>query len=55
MNIAFRDSFRRDLRAITDKRLLKRVKEVVEAVEAADTLALFPNLKPLKGVKNYFS
>ncbi|MDX6559342.1 MAG: hypothetical protein QOF72_2391 [Blastocatellia bacterium] len=54
MKIAFRDSFRRDLRAITDKRLLRRVKEVIEAVETVDALALLPNLKSLKGTKNYF-
>jgi mRNA interferase RelE/StbE len=42
------------LRAITDKRLLRRVKEVIEAVETVDALALLPNLKSLKGTKNYF-
>jgi mRNA interferase RelE/StbE len=54
VKIAFRDSFRRDLRAIRDKRLLRRVKEVIEAVETVDALALLPNLKSLKGTKNYF-
>jgi len=51
---AFRDSFRRDLSAIRDKSLLKRVREVIEAVETADSFALLPNLKPLKGSRNYF-
>jgi mRNA interferase RelE/StbE len=30
------------------------VAQVIEAVEAADSLTLLPNLKSLKGTKNYF-
>lgn len=54
MKVAFRKSFQRDLSAITDKRLLKRVKEVIEAVETTDSLTLLPNLKSLKGTRDYF-
>ncbi|MDX6446049.1 MAG: hypothetical protein QOH71_3123 [Blastocatellia bacterium] len=54
MKTAFRESFGRDLRSITDKRLLERVKGTIETVEAADSLALLPNVKSLKGSKNYF-
>ena len=54
MKVDFRDSFRRDLSAIRDKSLLKRVREVIDTVETADSLALLPNLKSLKGSRNYF-
>jgi mRNA interferase RelE/StbE len=51
---AFRESFARDLKAIRDKKLRQRVKEVIEAIEKADSLSALPNLKKLKGVKSYF-
>ena len=54
MKAAFRDSFARDLKAVRDRSLLKRLKEVIEAVEKADSLADLPNMKKLKGSKNYF-
>jgi mRNA interferase RelE/StbE len=54
VKVAFKESFRRDLRVIRDKSLLERVRGVIEAVETADSLALLPNLKLLKGSRNYF-
>jgi len=54
VKVAFRDSFRQDLSAIRDKSLLNRVRKVIETVETADSLALLPNLKSLKGSRNYF-
>ncbi len=54
MKVAFRDSFARDVKAVRDSSLLKRLKEVIEAVEDADSLADLPNLKKLKANKNYF-
>jgi mRNA interferase RelE/StbE len=50
----FRDSFCKDLKAIKDKGLLRRVKEAIEAIESAASLADLTNLKKLKGSKNYF-
>jgi mRNA interferase RelE/StbE len=50
----FRDSFGKDLKAIKDKRLLQRVKEAIEAIENADSIADLPNVKRLKGSRNYF-
>ena len=49
MNTGFRDSFVRDLRRITDQRVLTRVQAVIEAVEAANSLAEISNLKKLRG------
>jgi mRNA interferase RelE/StbE len=54
VNTAFRESFRRDLLAIRDQRLLRRVTEFIESVEAAASLSDLPNLKSLKDAKNYF-
>jgi len=42
------------LKGVRDKNLLRRVKESIEAVERADSLNALPNLKKLKGAKNYF-
>jgi mRNA interferase RelE/StbE len=50
----FRDSFGKDLKAIKDRSLLKRVKEAIDAIEKAGSLADLPSLKKLKGSKNYF-
>ena len=54
MRVAFRDSFAKDLKGVKEKGLLGRVREVIEAVEKADSLAELPNLKKLKGGGNYF-
>jgi len=50
----FRQSFARDLKAVRDKKLLKRIQEAIEAVEKAESLDVLPNLKKLKGAKSYF-
>ena len=49
MTVAFKASFNHDLEAITDSRLLRRVESVIKALEEADSLAGFPQLKRLKG------
>ena len=54
MKVDFRDSFAKDLKGIKDKTLLKRIREMIEAVEKTDSLADLPNLKKLKGGGNYF-
>lgn len=54
MKVEFRECFAKDLRSVKDKDLLKRVKELIEAVEKADSLADISNLKKLKGRGNYF-
>lgn len=54
MKTEFRESFTKDLKAIRDKTLLKRVKEAIEVIEQANSLADLTNLKKLKGSKNYF-
>ena len=54
MKVDFRDSFAKDLKGVKEKGLLGRVREIVEAVEKANSLAELPNLKKLKGGGNYF-
>jgi len=54
VRVEFRDSFAKDLKGVKEKVLLGRVREVIEAVEKADSLAELPNLKKLKGGGNYF-
>lgn len=54
MRVEFRDSFAKDLKGVKEKGPLGRVREVIEAVEKADSLAELPNLKKLKGGGDYF-
>jgi len=54
MKVEFRKSFTKDLKSITDKSLLKRVKETIETVEQSKTLNDLPNRKKLKSEDKYF-
>ena len=54
MKTAFKASFLRDVQAIKERQLLSRIKEVIESVESANSLAEVRNLKSLKGGKNVF-
>ncbi|MBA2703204.1 MAG: type II toxin-antitoxin system RelE/ParE family toxin [Blastocatellia bacterium] len=54
MNVSFRSSFARDPNSITDKNLLRRVRQAVEDVEHAQSVNDLPNLKKLKSSKNYY-
>jgi mRNA interferase RelE/StbE len=54
VKVEFRDSFAKDLKGVKEKGLLGRVREIIEAVEKADSLTELPNLKKLKGGGNYF-
>jgi hypothetical protein len=47
----FKDSFAKDLQAVRETILLKRVREIIEAIERRDSLADLPNLKKLKTVR----
>ena len=54
MTVRFKESFVRDLRAIKDKGLLTRVRELIELVEQAQHLGQVANLKKLRGGGNYY-
>lgn len=54
MNTAFRESFDADLSAITDAALLRRIRKVIEQVEAARTFQQIPNIKRLEATGKYY-
>jgi len=54
VNTLFRESFERDLAAITSTGLLQRIQKVIEQVEAAKTFREIPNLKRLETKGKYF-
>jgi len=54
VNTAFRESFDADLFAITDAALLRRIKKVIEQVEAARNFQHVPNLKRLDAKGKYY-
>lgn len=54
MNTSFRESFDTDLSAIADAALLRRIRKVIEQVEAARTFQQIPNLKRLEATGKYY-
>ena len=54
MKTAFRESFAADLSSITDAALLRRIRQIIEQVEAAPTFQRIPNLKRLEATGKYY-
>ena len=54
MKVEFRKSFTKDLKNVSDKSLLQKVKSEIETIEKADSLQEIANRKKLKGFENYF-
>lgn len=54
MKVEFRQSFLEDLNDVTDKKIITRVREAIEAVETAATPQDISNLKKIRGGHNYF-
>ena len=54
MKVRFKASFAKDLRALDDKFLLDRIKTLIAAVEAAQSLAEVPNLKKMRATGAYY-
>jgi len=54
VNTRFRESFDADLSTITDARLLRRIRKVIEQIEAARTFQQIPNLKRLDAKGKYY-
>jgi hypothetical protein len=48
VNTFFRESFDKDLSAVADAGLLRRIRKMIEHVEAARTLHDIPNVKRLE-------
>jgi mRNA interferase RelE/StbE len=51
---AFRESFDSDLSVITDAALLRRIRKIIEQVEAARMFQQIPNLKRLESSGKYY-
>ena len=54
MKVEFRKSFTKDLKNVSDKSLLQRVKSEIEIIEKANSLQEIANRKKLKGFENHF-
>ncbi len=54
MKVTFRRSFEKDIKIIKDKSLLRRVKELIETIEASDSLNEISSLKKLRGGGNFY-
>ena len=54
MEIRFEASFEKDLKKVRDKKLLKRVREVIEEVKRAEDLRGINDLKKLKGYETFY-
>jgi mRNA interferase RelE/StbE len=54
LKVRFKASFAKDLRALDDKFLLDRIKTLIAAVEAAQSLAEVPNLKKMRATGAYY-
>ena len=54
MTASFRKSFLRDLKKLKDAKVRGRVREVIEAVEKADSLADLPDVRKMSGSSGYY-
>lgn len=54
MRVKYEASFEKDLKNITDKDLLKRIKDIIEKVKEANGPASISNLKKLKGYGTFY-
>ena len=54
MKTAFRTSFLRDLKKLSDQRVRSQVRAVIEAVESADALTDLPNVRKMGGGAGFY-
>jgi len=54
MKICYESSFERDLKHIKDKKLLTRVKQVIEEIKQTDCLEPIKSLKKMKGYDTFY-
>jgi mRNA interferase RelE/StbE len=54
VKVFFRESFARDLAAVTNPQLLRRIREAITAVERAKTFHEIPQLKRLETRGKYY-
>jgi mRNA interferase RelE/StbE len=54
VNVKVDESFEKDTDKIADAKLLLKIADIIEQVRKAQSFADIPNLKKLKGFKNYY-
>lgn len=54
MKVKFRKSFENDIDTIGNRLVLNKILAIIEDVEQCNRLAEVPNIKKMKGAKNYF-
>ena len=54
MKEAFEASFARDLKHVRDRRVLKQVQQVIEAVKAVPGISAVQDLKKMQGYDTYY-
>ena len=54
MKVAFRESFLRDLRAIKDQPVLRRIRDVIDNIAQSEKPTDISNLKKLKGKGQFY-
>jgi mRNA interferase RelE/StbE len=54
VKLEFRTSFAKDLNSVRDKATARRVRELIEEIEGAESLNEVSNIKKLKGRGNYY-
>jgi mRNA interferase RelE/StbE len=54
VTVSFRKSFVRDLKKLKDAKARGRVREVIEAVERAGSLADLPDVRKMSGSSGYY-
>ena len=54
MKVKFEATFAKDLRAIRDRKILNKIKEVIEVCQSTSTLTDIPHLKKMQGYDHYY-
>lgn len=54
MKVFFEESFIKDIGKIEDKKLLKKIKAIIDEIKIADDTKGIHNLEKLKGYKTYY-
>ena len=56
MELIFKRDFKKDVKKISDKKILKKLKEILYKLEEVDSISKLVgvDIKPLKGAPNYY-
>jgi len=54
MKVRYEESFEKDLKAVKDMKLLKKIKGVLDEIKNAENLSDIRNIKKLRGYETYY-